>query len=125
MFNILALNANYYVFCPFFIITGNFDAIKLCDFGVALPLKPNGHLNVAVAGRKAEYIGTKIWSAPEVCAEKTCNLVITDKADIFAYGLTLWEMLAKKTPHTFDLLEETNSSFDEEAYEERLAELIG
>lgn len=109
----------------FSFISGNFDAIKLCDFGVTLPLKADGHLDTALAGDRAEYVGTRVWNAPEVCPERISQLVITDKADIFSYGLTLWEMMAKTMPHTPNILDETDSSFDEDAFEEMITALVG
>lgn len=95
--------------------------VKLCDFGVSLPLKADGSLDRNAAGENAQYIGTNLWSAPEVCGKTTCQ-IITDKADIFAYGVTIWEMLSKASPHCPDV---SDQSFDEEAYEEMMDELIG
>lgn len=106
--------------------SGNFDEIKLCDFGVSLPLTEEGRIDKKLAGKNSTYIGTKIWSAPEVCEEKTKQIVITDKADIFAYGLTLWEMMAMTQPISIEFDDtESDSTFDEEAYDEMITELIG
>lgn len=44
---------------------------------------------------KAEYIGTEPWTPKEALEDGE----ITDKADIFAYGLTLWEMMSLAMPH--------------------------
>lgn len=44
---------------------------------------------------KAHYIGTEPWKPKEALEDG----VITDKADIFAYGLTLWEMMTLSVPH--------------------------
>ena len=78
------------------LIRGDFEAVKLCDFGVALRLKDD------LSGLKNpgdRYIGTEPWK----CKEVLKGGVITDKADIFAYGLLIWEMLALNVPHV-DLL---------------------
>ena len=78
------------------LIRGDFEAVKLCDFGVAL------WLNDDLSGLKnpgGRYIGTEPWK----CKEALKGGVITDKADIFAYGLLIWEMLALNVPHV-DLL---------------------
>ena len=78
------------------LIRGNFEAVKLCDFGVAIRLKDD------LSGLKNpgdRYIGTEPWK----CKEALKGHVITDKADIFAYGLLIWEMLALNVPHV-DLL---------------------
>lgn len=83
------------------LIRGDFEAVKLCDFGVALRLKDD------LSGLKNpgdKYIGTEPWK----CKEALEGGVITDKADIFAFGLLIWEMLALNVPHV-DLLAGTNS----------------
>lgn len=78
------------------LIRGDFEAVKLCDFGVARRLKDD------LSGFKNpgdRYIGTEPWK----CKEALKGGIITDKADIFAYGLLIWEMLALNVPHV-DLL---------------------
>ena len=72
------------------LVIGDFDAIKLCDFGVTLPLDENG-----VADFTRQYVGTQPWSAIEVIEEET----ITTKTDIFALGCVIFEMLSLDTPH--------------------------
>lgn len=48
-----------------------------------------------VSDPKANYIGTEPWKPKEALEEEE----ITDKADIFAFGLTLWEMMTLAMPH--------------------------
>ena len=72
------------------LIVGDFDAIKLCDFGVTLPLDEKG-----VADFTRQYVGTQPWSAKEVIEEET----ITTKTDIYALGCVIFEMLSLDTPH--------------------------
>ena len=97
------------------LIFGGFKLAKLCDFGVAMPLRePNGRVK-----EDQFYVGTQAWSAPEVInmdesLENDGN-IITCKADMFSYGLTIWEMLSLCVPHA-DLLE--NEDEDEEDVEE-------
>ena len=89
------------------LIRGNFEAVKLCDFGVAIRLKDD------LSGLKNpgdRYIGTEPWK----CKEALKGHVITDKADIFAYGLLIWEMLALNVPHV-DLLAGKTSIFSTRA----------
>lgn len=97
------------------VIKGDFETIKICDVGVSLPLDEN----MTVTDPEAYYIGTEPWKPKEALEE---NGIITDKADIFAFGLTLWEMMTLSIPHislpddddedkTFD-----ESDFDDEAY---------
>ncbi|XP_041105696.1 lymphokine-activated killer T-cell-originated protein kinase homolog [Polyodon spathula] len=94
------------------VIKGDFETIKICDVGVSLKLDEN----MKVSDPKALYIGTEPWKPKEALEEG----VITDKSDIFAYGLTLWEMMTLCVPH-LDLLEcdsEEDDSFDEADFDE-------
>ncbi|XP_040204084.1 lymphokine-activated killer T-cell-originated protein kinase [Rana temporaria] len=101
------------------VIKDDFVTIKLCDVGVSLHLDEN----MTVNDPKAQYIGTESWKAKETLEEG----VITDKADIYAFGLTLWEMMVLSIPH-LNLPEEnddeedsfTEEDFDEDAYYEAL-----
>lgn len=96
------------------LIFGDFRVAKLCDFGVALALRePNGRVRP-----DKYYVGTQAWSAPEVInmdesldSEET---IITCKADIFSYGLTIWEMLSLCVPHG-DLLDNEDEDEDEDS----------
>lgn len=65
---------------------------------------------------KAEYIGTEPWKPKEALDE---GGEITDKADIFAYGLTLWEMMTLAMPHLEMLMDD-----DEEEEEETEGETL-
>lgn len=51
----------------------------------------------SVSDPEAEYIGTEPWKPKEALEEEGGE--ITDKADIFAFGLTLWEMMTLAMPH--------------------------
>ncbi|XP_031584159.1 lymphokine-activated killer T-cell-originated protein kinase homolog [Oreochromis aureus] len=103
------------------VIKGDFETVKICDVGVSLQLDEN----MKVSDPKAKYIGTEPWK-PKECLEEGGE--ITDKADIYAYGLTLWEMMTLAMPH-LEMLEDDEGevledsmelSFDEDAYYERL-----
>ncbi|XP_046878023.1 lymphokine-activated killer T-cell-originated protein kinase homolog isoform X2 [Hypomesus transpacificus] len=74
------------------VVKGDFDTVKICDVGVSLQLDEN----MKVADPKATYVGTEPWKPMEALEEEG---EITDKADIFAYGLTLWEMMTLDMPH--------------------------
>ncbi|XP_062857093.1 lymphokine-activated killer T-cell-originated protein kinase homolog [Trichomycterus rosablanca] len=103
------------------VIKGEFDMIKICDVGVSLRLDEN----MQVSNPKASYIGTEPWKPKEALEDG----IVTDKADIFAYGLTLWEMMTLSVPH-LELLDTEGDDddddsfdeddFDEDAYYERL-----
>ncbi|XP_029442071.1 lymphokine-activated killer T-cell-originated protein kinase isoform X2 [Rhinatrema bivittatum] len=74
------------------VIKGDFETIKICDVGVSLPLDEN----MMVSDTTLHYIGTEPWKPKEALED---GGIITDKSDIFAFGLTLWEMMTLAIPH--------------------------
>ncbi|MEE6511451.1 hypothetical protein FKM82_017996 [Ascaphus truei] len=101
------------------VIKGDFESIKICDVGVSLPLDEN----MTVSDPTANYIGTEPWNPKETLNE---DGVVTHKSDIYAFGLTLWEMMTLSVPH-MNLPPETDEDdsfeeddFDEDAYYEAL-----
>lgn len=80
------------------LVKNDFDACKLCDFGVSLPLNKDGFLDTEKKA-DAQYVGTGIWSAPEVLEEDVS--LISSKADIFSFGLVIYETISLLPPHTF------------------------
>lgn len=109
------------------LIFGEFALAKLCDFGVALKLKDSD----GEAVPNSYYIGTEAWTAPEIIGINVVEeeAIVTSKADIFSYGLTIWEMLSLSLPHS-DLLDlselsDVSSSFDETANDEIYREALG
>ncbi|XP_062266742.1 lymphokine-activated killer T-cell-originated protein kinase homolog [Platichthys flesus] len=105
------------------VIKGDFETVKICDVGVSLQLDEN----MRVSDPKAVYIGTEPWKPMEALEE---GGEISDKADVFAFGLTLWEMMSLAMPHLEmlgdddeeeeDEEDSMEDSFDEDAYYERL-----
>lgn len=93
------------------VIKGDFEAIKICDVGVSLPLDEN----MTVSDPQLHYIGTEPWKPKEALED---DGVITDKSDIFAFGLTLWEMMTLAIPHLNLPPEEDEDSFDEEDFDD-------
>ncbi|XP_014300029.1 lymphokine-activated killer T-cell-originated protein kinase [Microplitis demolitor] len=75
--------------------------IKICDFGVSVPMNKD-----MVMVDDFVYTGTECWNAPEVINEQG---PITNKTDMWAYGLILWEMIALSPPHV-DADEDLNGS---------------
>lgn len=63
---------------------------------MALSLPPKCVGFLAVSDPQGSYIGTEPWKPKEALQDEG---VITDKADIFAFGLTLWEMMTLAVPH--------------------------
>ena len=85
------------------LIRGDFEAVKICDFGVSVKLKDD------LSGLKNptdKYVGSEPWKCKEAFDQKY-GAAITDKADVFAYGLVIWEMLTLNVPHV-DLLGKYN-----------------
>uniref|UniRef100_A0A8U7MMV3 Uncharacterized protein n=1 Tax=Corvus moneduloides TaxID=1196302 RepID=A0A8U7MMV3_CORMO len=77
---------------PNVVVRGCFESVKICDVGVSLPLDEN----LAVSDPELCYVGTEPWKPPEALEP---GGIITDRSDIFPFGLTLWEMLALSIPH--------------------------
>lgn len=80
------------------LVKNDFEICKLCDFGVSLPLTKEGFLDTEKK-KDAQYVGTGIWSAPEVLEEDVT--LISSKADIFSFGLVVYETITLLPPHTF------------------------
>ncbi|CAL8070435.1 unnamed protein product [Orchesella dallaii] len=122
------------------LVFGDFETIKICDFGVARKLNQKGEV-------EGNYVGTEIWNAMEVITVKRGGekkFPITHKADMYPFGLTVFEMISLKPPHLSsaedsyletsqtdnstagdDSVVEVEPSFDEEAYELALSRYIG
>ncbi|KYM75760.1 PREDICTED: lymphokine-activated killer T-cell-originated protein kinase [Atta cephalotes] len=88
------------------LVSNDFNTIKLCDFGNSLPLTKS--LEIDTSKGDFSYIGTTCWNPPEIISE---NGPVTSAADIWTYGLVLWEMIALSTPHCEEDFNE-NESFD-------------
>lgn len=74
---------------------------------MSLPLKNDGSLH-KIKGCKAIYVGTPSWSAPEVLKGEECmGAIITNKADIFSYGLVIWEMMTLALPNVSTAIDES------------------
>ncbi|NXX60584.1 TOPK kinase, partial [Scopus umbretta] len=95
------------------VVKGDFEAIKICDVGMSLPLDEN----MTVSEPDMYYVGTEPWKPMEALQD---DGVITDKADIFAFGLTLWEMMTLSVPHINlgDDLDDEDESCDEDLFDE-------
>lgn len=74
---------------PNILINSNFD-VKVCDFGLScvkeIP-KPDEEL-------RDTAVGSPIWMAPEVLS----GHLASEKSDIYAYAIVLWEILTRKAP---------------------------
>ncbi|XP_014272696.1 lymphokine-activated killer T-cell-originated protein kinase homolog [Halyomorpha halys] len=70
------------------LIKGDLEVVKLCDFGLSVSLRTDG------TGDVQKYVGTLCWAAPEAVDIGP----LTTKADIFALGMVVYEMLTLKVP---------------------------
>ncbi|XP_014277347.1 lymphokine-activated killer T-cell-originated protein kinase homolog [Halyomorpha halys] len=97
------------------LIKGKLEFIKLCDFGVSLNIGEDGISD-------EEYVGTLPWTAPEALEDG----LITEKVDIFAFGLTIYEMLALKLPHwEFDDTYLMDSTFESDMLDDSIEKPYG
>ena len=63
--------------------------IKVADFGLSKKI-----IKFNTGDEKKGKVGTPNWMAPEICrGEKN-----TEKADVYAFGLIVWEIVTKKIP---------------------------
>jgi len=61
--------------------------VKIADFGVARVVEQSGHMTAET--------GTYRWMAPEVIEHKPYDT----KADVFSFGVLLWELLTGQIPY--------------------------
>lgn len=62
--------------------------VKIADFGVARMIEVSGHMTAET--------GTYRWMAPEVIEHKPYD----EKADVFSFGVVMWELLTCKIPYS-------------------------
>ncbi|KAK4530831.1 hypothetical protein CCYA_CCYA05G1688 [Cyanidiococcus yangmingshanensis] len=77
------------------LIDESINRIAICDFGLSALRKAGpGDSESFGRARDADAMGTPYTLAPEVMAGES----YTDKADVYSYGIVLWELLAAKRP---------------------------
>ncbi|KAL3266759.1 hypothetical protein HHI36_010918 [Cryptolaemus montrouzieri] len=96
------------------LVKDDFKICKLCDFGVCLPLKKDGTIDEQKTGEEYEYVGTLAWSAPEILKFPQH---ITSKADIYSFGIVLYETLTLSIPISDELLNSLEISSEDEEYD--------
>ncbi|KMZ59800.1 putative Protein kinase [Zostera marina] len=69
------------------LLRGDDGVVKIADFGVS---RVRDHSGIMTA-----ETGTYRWMAPEVIAHKFYD----QKADVFSFGVVLWELLTKEIPY--------------------------
>ena len=96
------------------LVSDDYNTVKLCDFGVSLPLTES--LEMDTSKGDFMYVGTECWSAPEIIHEIG---VVTNKADVWACGLVVWEMIALSPPH-LDVSMDMDDSFNDSMTETQM-----
>lgn len=61
---------------------------KICDFGMSRILPQDGSMMTG-------SVGTSQWMAPEIISSGSYN----EKADVYSFGIVLWELLTKEPPY--------------------------
>nr|XP_030125615.3 lymphokine-activated killer T-cell-originated protein kinase [Taeniopygia guttata] len=104
---------------PNVVVRGAFETVKICDVGVSLRLDEN----LTVSDPCARYVGSEPWLPPEALEP---GGIVSDRSDVFALGLTLWEMLALAVPHLPPPPEDRDSRLGEDSRMEdsRLADSV-
>lgn len=86
-------------------VTPGLDWVKILDFGIAKvrvgSAPPNSTNRIDVRTRTGSYMGTPLYMAPEQHGEAE---TADGKADVFALGVMLYEMLAGRLPYKTNAL---------------------
>lgn len=97
------------------LVSKNLNTVKICDFGVSVPITDN--LELDKSNGDFVYTGTECWNAPEII---NGHGPVTNKTDMWAYGLVIWEMIALTPPHV-EINESMNiSAFDDLSFDDSM-----
>src|SRR5437762_10527250 len=94
--------------------------VKLIDYGVAKVMGPQADLGVEQT--QAGFIGTPAFASPEQFAGAG-QLPVDTRSDIYSLGVTLWYLLAGRTPFVGRTMEEIRARQTDELALEQLRSL--
>src|SRR5438876_1786510 len=94
--------------------------VKLIDYGVAKVMGPQADLGVEQT--QAGFIGTPAFASPEQFAG-VGQLPVDTRSDIYSLGVTLWYLLAGRTPFVGRTMEEIRARQTDELALEQLRSL--
>ncbi|ELR21777.1 protein kinase domain containing protein [Acanthamoeba castellanii str. Neff] len=72
---------------PNVLVTKDFE-VRVCDFGLSCVKEKFD----PKAPPKDKAVGTPVWMSPEIL----CGLPASEKSDVYAFGLVLWELFTRK-----------------------------
>ena len=103
---------------------------KLCDFGVSLMLKPSVCGKYLVRKDSIEpYVGSKIYRPKEVdvYSEFEEDVPVTDRCDVWCFGLVLYEMISLTPPYLnhIQALKESATDLNDFDFDSMLDQYIG
>ncbi|VEL12370.1 unnamed protein product, partial [Protopolystoma xenopodis] len=111
------------------LVDKDLTSAKLCDLGTSLLMNEK----MEAIGPEAEYIGSLPWSPPEALEQRLKSkkdVTITDRADIYAFGMLIYEMCTLSVPHanedtTLEVSSTDISNHSDTLAEERFYERLG
>ncbi|HEY4183143.1 MAG TPA: serine/threonine-protein kinase [Kofleriaceae bacterium] len=80
------------------LVAGKPELARIADFGLAIPSDDERSTRLTAVGLA---MGTPIYAAPE----QTHNEPVDSRADLFAFGVTLFEMLSGKPPFSGGIID--------------------
>ena len=79
-------------------VAGGIDVVKVLDFGLAKFLEVDELSQDATLTRKGRIVGTPAYMAPE----QITGVSLDVRADVYAAGVVLYEMLADQRPFSYE-----------------------
>ncbi|XP_074478149.1 proto-oncogene serine/threonine-protein kinase mos [Sebastes fasciatus] len=83
---------------PANVLVSGSDVCKIADFGCSVKLDPEREEESCISARLSHVGGTYTHRAPELLKGQG----LSPKADIYSFGITLWQLITRETPYTGD-----------------------